>query len=141
MSKSINCVLFVDDNPLTNFLNIKLLSEVSTSTQVIALESAEDLLDFLKREGEYTTEKAVPNIIFLDINMPRMDGFEFLERYNELELNLVKDILIVFLTTSIRNRDRSKAFDNDFVYDFVAKPLTEEVYLKIARFYAENYRT
>jgi CheY-like chemotaxis protein len=70
-----------------------------------------------------------------------MNGFEVLEHYNELELDLVKDILIVFLTTSIRNRDRSKAFDNDFVYDFVAKPLTEEVYLKIARFYAENYRS
>ena len=141
MTRNINCVLFVDDNPLTNFLNRKLLSEVSNSTQVIAIESAEGLLDFLKREGNYQKEKAVPNIIFLDINMPRMDGFEFLEHYNQLESDLVKDILIVFLTTSIRNRDRSKAFDNDFVYDFVAKPLTEEVYLKIARFYAKNYRS
>lgn len=141
MPKKIDCVLFVDDNPLTNFFNKKVLSAVSNDTKVVTMESAEILLDFLKREGNYKTETAVPNIIFLDINMPRMDGFEFLEYYNQLESDLVKDILIVFLTTSIRNRDRSKAFDNDFVYDFVAKPFTEEVYLKIARFYAENYRS
>lgn len=141
MRKKIDCVLFVDDNPLTNFLNNKVLTAVSESTKVVTMESAEVLLDFLKREGKFETETAVPNIIFLDINMPRMDGFEFLEHYNNLKSDIVKDILIVFLTTSIRNRDRSKAFDNDFVYDFVAKPLTEEKYFKIAHFYAENYRS
>lgn len=73
--------------------------------------------------------------------MPRLDGFEFLEEYDKLKADLRKDILIVFLSTSILSKDQKQAFDNDYIYDMIEKPLTKEAYNKVVDFYIENYTT
>lgn len=138
---TVNSVLLVDDNPSTNFLNKKLLAEIAPETTVFEIEDAMDLLQFLKNEKKYKSGCPKPGIIFLDINMPKMDGFEFLMEYEKLKEDVKKDILIVILTTSIWSKDKKKAFDSEYIYDFVEKPLTQEKYARIESFYVENYAT
>lgn len=139
--KTVNCVLLVDDNPSTNFLNRKLLADIAPDTAVFDLEDAMDLLHFIKNEKKFKSGCPKPGIIFLDINMPKMDGFEFLQEYERLKEDLKKDILIVILTTSIWSKDKKKAFDSQYIYDFVEKPLTQEKYARIESFYLKNYAT
>lgn len=139
--KTVNSVLLVDDNPSTNFLNKKLLAEIAPETTVFEIEDAMDLLQFLKNEKKSKSGCPKPGIIFLDINMPKMDGFEFLMEYEKLKEDIKKDILIVILTTSIWSKDKKMAFDSEYIYDFVEKPLTQEKYARIESFYVENYAT
>lgn len=122
-------------------MNNKLIRSICPATEVFELESALDLLQYLKNETKYKKGCPKPNIIFLDINMPRLDGFEFLEEYDKLKADLRKDILIVFLSTSILSKDQKQAFDNDYIYDMIEKPLTKEAYNKVVDFYIENYTT
>ena len=74
---------------------------------------------------------ARPSLIFLDINMPLMDGFEFLDHYNKLPKSKKADIVIVFLTTSDSQKDKLKAISNNLIFEFIQKPLRKDELLKI----------
>jgi len=131
----VNCILLVDDDPTTNFLNEELIAELDIANNVHVAWNGQEALDYLKQEGKFSTNDKSkypkPNIIFLDINMPLMDGFAFLEHYADLPENKKVDIIILFLTTSDAQFDRNKATKKVTVHDFLEKPLRKGVLLKI----------
>jgi len=100
MAKKLDCILLVDDSPSTNFYNKRLIHDANMANKVVDLESGLEAMDYLTHKGKFIDKKAYPkpNIIFLDINMPKMDGFEFMEHYKKLSKENKKDILVVFLT-------------------------------------------
>jgi len=116
-------ILLVDDDEASVYLSSTILQEMHAAEDIeIARDgySASGLLG----KGRW------PDIILLDINMPKMDGFEFLEHLKKMGASLKTKIIM--LTTSARKEDKEKAFSYRNVLDYVEKPLTEEIVRKIA---------
>tara|TARA_R110002124_G_scaffold287323_4_gene472821 strand:+ start:4326 stop:4733 length:408 start_codon:yes stop_codon:yes gene_type:complete len=129
MRKKVNCILLIDDDEPTNFLHKIIIEDSNLAEKVVAVQSGYEALEYLekKEDGKYPQ----PGIIFLDINMPAMNGWEFLERYKQLDESLKGKILVVMLTTSINPDDKKKAMGKGFVKGFLSKPLTTEMLEKI----------
>lgn len=127
MSKTTNViskVMLVDDNDTDNFISRRIIEITKFADDVIVKNSGKGALDYLK-ENE-NAESELPDIIFLDINMPIVDGFVFLYEYEKFG-TLVKDkCRVIILSSSDNKRDIDKIVNNDYVIKFVTKPLTEK---------------
>ena len=120
MTPLYNTCLLIDDNYIDNFVNKRLLKICDYADDIIVNPYPLKALESL-REGSLK-----PEVIFLDIRMPEMDGFEFLKRYDEMEFDK-EHIKIFMFSNSIDPKDIRKAEDNKYITDFIAKPLTPEV--------------
>lgn len=131
--KSINCVLLVDDDESDNFFHTLTIKEAGICDQIKVVVDGREALDYiLKAVGtEPSEEFPKPDIIFLDINMPRMDGFNFLDEYIQLDEHLISDIVVIMLTTSLNPYDREKAMKYKVIRDYRNKPLTTEMLQEI----------
>jgi CheY-like chemotaxis protein len=118
-------VMLVDDNELDNFINKKLLESENFAGNVLVHQSAQSALDELRKVENNSDQQ--PNIIFLDIMMPHMDGFGFLEEFGKLSDGLKKNSKIVMLSTSESFKDLNKANQSRYVYKFLNKPLSKPV--------------
>lgn len=121
-------VMLVDDNDIDNFINQKMIEGCSFSNQILIHTSSKSALEFLKNleRSELKHRKdLIPDLIFLDINMPIMDGFQFLQEFEHLAAEFHRT-QIVMLSTSINPSDIEKAESNPFVLRFINKPLTKE---------------
>ncbi|MCD6011678.1 MAG: cheB 1 [Flavipsychrobacter sp.] len=116
-------VMVVDDNEVDLFVAEFVLQKNSFSKKIVCVPSAMDALDYLK-ENENNPDD-LPELIFLDINMPLMSGFDFLEEYAKLSDNIKKHCIIMMLTTSLNENDRKKAEENRYVFSFMNKPLDQ----------------
>lgn len=117
--------MLVDDNELDNFINKKLLENEKFAETVLVHQSAQSALEELKKL-ESTPEK-LPQIIFLDIMMPHMDGFGFLDEIGKLGDKVKSNCKIVMLSTSESFKDLNRANQSRFVYKFLNKPLNKLV--------------
>jgi CheY-like chemotaxis protein len=115
-------VLLIDDNEVDNFVNQKIISSTDFAESIIVKQSGQAGLDYLK---SCTEENHLPDIIFLDILMPVMDGFEFLEQFESLPDNIKNKCKVIMLSTSESFRDLNRANKNKFVFKFLNKPLSE----------------
>ncbi|MFL5747479.1 MAG: response regulator [Niastella sp.] len=121
-----NKVLLVDDDDATNFLaslafkNLAIASEIAVASDGLVA-------------CEWIRQNTCPDIIFLDIRMPRMDGFDFLDNFSRM--NTCKKVKIIMLTSSMRAEDKKKAFAYNAVVEYIEKPLTEALIQKIADTY------
>lgn len=123
MKKRLKGILLVDDDFITNHLNSELIREMNIASNVVVCYSGEDAIDYLRKyHGVETGEKSI-DMIFLDINMPGMDGFEFLEMLEKMKI--LKDVDVVLVTTSDNQRDLRKA-EQFKIKGYLNKPLTEE---------------
>lgn len=122
MTKKLNCILLIDDDEATNFIHKRVIREADCAEKVVAVQSGDEGLDYLKsrEDGEHPR----PDLIFLDVNMPGIDGWEFLEAYNALEKEQKGRIIIVMLTTSLNPDDRERASQIETINSFKNKPLT-----------------
>lgn len=119
MIKKLSCILFIDDDEPTNFLNKMTTEQSGYTDRVEVFQSGQEALDYLS--GPFPS----PDLIFLDINMPAMDGWEFLDRYRDLARTNKADIVLVMLTTSLNPDDEVKTREIREVAGFENKPLLE----------------
>lgn len=117
--------LLIDDNEIDNFINKKLLLKTKFALDVVEKKSAMSALEHL-RENSNSPEN-LPDVIFLDIMMPVMDGFGFLEEYDKLPDGIKKKCRIIMLSSTESFKDLNRANSNKHVYKFLNKPLTEPV--------------
>ncbi len=117
--------MLVDDDPPTNFIHRKIIQSSKVDTHIQTCESGESALDYLEGFEPFQDENECPKpgIIFLDINMPGMNGWEFLDRYDKLPDDRKENIVVAMLTTSINPDDAKMAANNENVHSFFSKPL------------------
>lgn len=123
MSKSVKCILLIDDNPDDNFYHERVIRKSGMCDLVVSRKTAMEALEYLGSTAEHVR----PDLIFLDINMPRMNGWEFLEEYAKLDDHRKSRAIIVMLTTSENPDDRLKALSSSAIFEFRTKPLTREM--------------
>lgn len=135
MKSRLNCVLVIDDDEPTNYFNRMILESCGCAEHVKAAQTAEEALDYLTTavNDSYASESGYPcpDLILLDINMPAMDGWEFLDRYRKLDEAQRGKIVIVMLTTSLYPDDIARAKSIPEISAFENKPLTSEKLTKI----------
>jgi len=122
--KKINCILLIDDSPDDNFFHERIIKRCNAAHDVLIQLSAASALEALQPGSDHSIN---PDLIFLDINMPGMNGWDFLKEYKHLVQPIPDRRIIVMLTTSENPDDIKKAKDLGIVSDFKTKPITKEM--------------
>ena len=121
MRPQVERTLLIDDSDIDLFIQRRFLEVCHFSTDLQVYKSAEEALTWLK--GAATTE--LPDIIFLDLNMPEFDGFAFLRHFRDMPEAVKQRARIVVLTSSNSSKDREQAFSFPNVIHFITKPLKQ----------------
>jgi CheY-like chemotaxis protein len=124
-------VLLVDDDSGANFLHKAILQRVGSFKDIVEYTDAEEALSYLSQSVQ---DNSAPDLILLDINMPLLDGWEFMERYNQLSLNGQKSTILM-LTSSIDPSDIRRAQKIPNLDGFRSKPLTFDMMHEILETY------
>ncbi|TMM57245.1 response regulator [Maribacter algarum] len=125
-SPNLNSILLVDDDEISNLFNKIFIGKLNLNVDVDFVLNGREALDLLIPSEEYTTV-LMPCLLLLDIKMPLMDGWQFLEAYEEQVSAEIKDeITIIMLTTSKNEGDKIKAMKNPIIKEFIQKPLSEK---------------
>jgi len=142
MKAGLNCILVIDDDEPTNFITRMILEESGCTRYVRIVQSGREALNYLKASAQPGSDKnryPCADLIFLDINMPAMNGWEFLNKYDELDSTDKVSVITVMLTTSLNPDDRLKADENPGISKFETKPLTKEKLERILQEYFPSY--
>ena len=117
-------VLLIDDNDIDNFINERMITTTDFARTVVVKSTAESALDYLKKN--VASSDLLPQIIFLDLNMPVMDGFGFLGEYEHMPDSVKKFCKVIVLSSSISPEDINRASTNPYVSKYINKPLNEK---------------
>ena len=128
-SRPYKAVLLVDDNEIDNLINQKMIEASGITEKIFVNTSAKSALEFLKNLSilENNGKDFLPDLLFLDIDMPLMDGYQFLDEFGKLKENIKEKMTIIMLTSSINPHDERAAKRYPFVKKFLHKPLTKEM--------------
>jgi two-component system, NarL family, nitrate/nitrite response regulator NarL len=121
MSNLVNRILLIDDSEIDLFIQRRFLEVFNLSEHLHTYSSAREALDWLQSLAEVNT----PDLIFLDLNMPDLDGFGFLLRFSEMASSLRSKVRIVILTSSNSRNDLDRALAFKNVVHFITKPLKQ----------------
>lgn len=135
MTAGLEKVLLVDDDRVTNMMHTRVLNRSGLVEQIDVVTDGQAAIEYLNALGADMTP---PELILLDINMPRMDGFEFLEQYAKLPEHMRAGQIIIMLTTSLLQSDRERAEANPLVLRFANKPVRAEDVPTMVREYWES---
>ncbi len=134
----LDCILLVDDDDATNFIHQMVIQRLNLDVKLQVVHNGKEALEYLTCTGKFTNEIPFPQpgIVFLDINMPIMNGWEFLEEYKKLSKEQKAKIVIAMLTTSVNPDDEKKAKNSNEILEFINKPLEEaSLELLIMKYY------
>ena len=133
MTEKISNIMLIDDEDIDRRMYQRVLNRSGIVENIISFGYADEALDFLKNG-----EAPDIDVIFLDINMPRMNGFEFLDAATRDLGQKFAKIVIIMLTTSLDPLDQRRAFEYEIVKEFLNKPLTIEDVQRAAKLLAQH---
>ena len=144
MKKKLNCILLIDDDEPTNYLNKMTVEQADCAHHIQVAQSGQEALDYLSGWGQYSRrgdfQYPRPDLIFLDINMPAMDGWEFLHKYSLLPGEQKAEIIMIMLTTSLNPDDQLKTRDIPEISGFENKPLMQpQLECLLRKYFPENF--
>ncbi|SIS40072.1 Response regulator receiver domain-containing protein [Zobellia uliginosa] len=127
----IRSVCIIDDDPIFIYGTKRIMKEVDFSDEIIVYNNGQDAIEGLR---QITNDgKELPSVIFLDLNMPIMNGWEFLDHFTEMPNNNQEDILIYIISSSVDPRDIARIQEYDIVNNYILKPITIEDLHKILK--------
>jgi CheY-like chemotaxis protein len=124
MQNKINRVMLIDDNIIDLKINEKLIRLANIANEITVCTSGDEALNYLKKN--LATDINLPNLILLDIQMPEMDGFEFMEYYKNLPTAITNHCTVAMLSSTLDFGDIQKAQANPLVIKLLKKPLVIE---------------
>lgn len=130
MSANLNHIVLVDDNETTSFLNNRLLGRLAVADHVSTFSRADEAFEQLWGSANGGSSAPAPDLVFVDLKMPGVSGFEFLELYNALPQPVQDKTVMAVLTTSMHGADTARVAKYPNV-EYLTKPLTEEKMLKL----------
>ncbi len=126
MNKTPYCkkIMIVDDNEIDRYIAQMNVEGEEFAAEVVLQESVKSALEYLKLHE--ATPEELPSLIFLDIRMPDIDGFGFLDAYKNLPEAIRRKSIIMMLSSSLNEDDHRRAESNEYVKRFVTKPLDKQ---------------
>lgn len=128
---SVKNLLLVDDDEIFTFMTKRIIEKTHLAEQIKIFENGKEAIDFLKYAAD--TPELLPEIIFLDLSMPVMDGWGFLEEYIQLKPRFGKKITLYIISSSVSPKDHERAKNYSDVSDFIIKPMTKEKFIDIIK--------
>jgi CheY-like chemotaxis protein len=127
-------VMLIDDNEIDNLINQKMIEATGVCEHIYTHTAAKAAIEFLKNIERIDSKGSslLPDVIFLDIDMPLMDGFQFLDEFDKLSENIKSHCQVVMLTSSINPNDLAQSKKNKYVKKYISKPLTQDILIKLS---------
>jgi len=122
-------IALIDDDKVFQLTASRTIKASQLSDQILQFDNGEEALHFLRNNAANSAN--LPDYIFLDINMPFVDGWMFLDDYDHLKTNLTKPILIYMVSSSIDPRDMERARKNSNVNDYIIKPVSRDKFIEL----------
>jgi CheY-like chemotaxis protein len=124
-------IYIVDDDKLFVFLTKKTIQATEFETHIKEFTDGQEAIEYLRQNAE--SQDKLPDIIFLDLSMPVMDGWEFLKEYMMIEPIMKKEIKLYICSSSISPHDVERAKSIAAVTDFIIKPISKEVFTEMLK--------
>jgi CheY-like chemotaxis protein len=124
MLEKLPLIGIIDDDKIYQFMLTRLIKNNMLSERIVTFMDGEKAIQYLSENKADT--KNIPDIIFLDINMPIMDGWQFLEEYANIKAELKKKIVIIMLSSSVNPIDIERANKITEIADYIVKPIKSE---------------
>lgn len=126
MRDKLKCILLIDDDEPTNFLNKLILEEMNCAEQIQIAKSGREAINFLTPDyhDKNNNDLLMPDLVFLDINMPAMDGWEFLDLFTVFNAARKRKTVTIMLTTSLNPEDETRSKSIAQVSGYKRKPLS-----------------
>ena len=124
MKNKFHTVLLIDDSIPINYFHKIMVEKSDVALSCIAVNNGQEALDYLQNKQD--AQERFPEVIFVDINMPVMNGWEFLDKFRTNHNSTLKEVVTVMLTTSINPDDKERA-EKLNVSNYLLKPLTVKV--------------
>ena len=125
--RQLNSILVIDDNPIDNEIAQRIFKRKRLSKRVFSASDGREAISLLNKQRTGDETFLCPELILLDLNMPVMDGFEFLEQYKELAKRpKFSSSVVMILSSSENEKDKERVKRYPFVKDFIVKPLITE---------------
>ncbi len=129
LKSKLNKILLIDDSEADNYIHSRVIKKADVTDQIITKLGAQEALDYLqeKENGHYPN----PDLIFLDINMPGLNGWDFLEEYKKLDKEQKKGVVVCMLSTSAPEIEQQNISKYEDIKSYSQKPLTHEALTQI----------
>ena len=124
MNRPYKKVLIIDDDEISNYISQKLIEQSNVAETIISYDSAKEALKYL--EDCFNTNSEIPDLILLDINMPLMNGWDFLECLKEKAAIKKNKTSVYILSSSLYSKDFDTASKFNLVSGYVVKPLSKQ---------------
>ena len=125
----LDTILFIDDDPITLMLCKMVISKSLFSKEIVTAKNGEEALQYFNtlKQANTNAHLSKPQLIFLDLNMPVMSGWEFLDSFSTPEYSEFNNTKVIILSSTIDPEDLEKSNKYPMVIDFLSKPISKEM--------------